>query len=224
MCFFFYDVGSIGKGYKSNEKTVTFFQVNASNVKMRFQEDQLYIERTLRGNMNAYGQLIQKHEKYVFTLAMRILKNKEEAEEASQDAFMKAYHSLKTFEGKSKFTTWLYTIVYNEALGRLRKSKNYTVQLDEVEEMESNSKDYLDGLKSLQLVERKDVIKRGLDTMKPAESAALTLFYLEEQSIREIEEIMGLTSSHVKILLHRGRKSLLLSLQKITNNELIHLL
>lgn len=191
---------------------------------MRFQEDHLYIERTLRGNMNAYGQLIQKHEKYVFTLAMRILKNREEAEEAAQDAFMKAFHSLKTFEGKSKFTTWLYTIVYNEALGRLRKSKNHTVQLDEVEDIANGSTDYLDGLKSLQLIERKELIQRGLDAMKPAESAALTLFYLEEQSIKEIEEIMGLTGSHVKILLHRGRKSLLESIQKITKAELINLL
>ncbi|MEB2777084.1 RNA polymerase sigma factor [Algoriphagus sp. D3-2-R+10] len=224
MCFFFLDVGYRPKGYKSEQKTVTFFRVLASNVKMRFQEDHHYIEKTLRGNMNAYGQLIQKHEKYSFTLAMRILKNREEAEEASQDAFMKAFHSLKTFEGKSKFTTWLYKIVYNEALGRLRKSKNYTIQLDEVEETASSSVDYLDGLKSLQLIERKELIQRGLDAMKPAESAVLTLFYLEEQSIKEIEEIMGLTSSHVKILLHRGRKSLLESLQKITNSELIHLL
>ncbi|SFT66354.1 RNA polymerase sigma-70 factor, ECF subfamily [Algoriphagus locisalis] len=224
MCFFFLDVEKRRKGYKTYEKTVTFFQGITSHVKMRFQEDQFYIERTLRGNMNAYGQLIQKHEKYVFTLAMRILKNREEAEEAAQDAFMKAYHSLKTFEGKSKFTTWLYTIVYNEALGRLRKSKNYTVQLDEAEDLATSPSEYLDGLKTLQLADRKELIQRGLDTIKPAESAALTLFYLEEQSIKEIEDIMGLTSSHVKILLHRGRKSLLESLQKITNTELIHLL
>ncbi|WP_339879776.1 RNA polymerase sigma factor [uncultured Algoriphagus sp.] len=191
---------------------------------MRFQEDHHYIEKTLQGNINAYGQLIQKHEKYAYTLAMRILKNREDAEEAAQDAFIKAYHSLKTFEGKSKFTTWLYKIVYNEAVGRLRKTKTYTIQLEEVEDIPVNSNDYLDGLSSMQLEERKKIIQRGLDLMKPAESAALTLFYLDEQSIKEIEVIMGLTSSHVKILLHRGRKSLLDSLQKITKSELIHLL
>lgn len=224
MCFFFLDVDSPQKGYKSVEKTVTYFRVLASNVKMRFQEDHYYIEKTLQGNMNAYGQLIQKHEKYAFTLAMRILKNREEAEEASQDAFMKAFHSLKTFEGKSKFTTWLYKIVYNEALGRLRKSKNYTIQLDEVGDLARGTIDYVDGLRSLQLIERKALIQQGLETMKPAESAVLTLFYLEEQSIKEIEEIMSLTSSHVKILLHRGRKNLLESLRNITKSELIHLL
>ncbi len=203
------DVYAQVKGYRYVEKTVTFFRVLASNVKMRFQEDHHYIEKTLQGNLNAYGLLIQKHEKYVFTLALRILKNREEAEEAAQDAFIKAFHSLKTFEGNSKFTTWLYKIVYNESLGRLRKAKNYTIQLDEVGEVPSGSVDYLDGLKSLQLIERKELIQQGLDAMKPSESAALTLFYLEEQSVKEIEEIMGLTSSNVKILLHRGRKSLL---------------
>tara|TARA_R110002020_G_scaffold269065_5_gene484366 strand:+ start:275 stop:850 length:576 start_codon:yes stop_codon:yes gene_type:complete len=191
---------------------------------MRFQEDHIYIERTLQGNLNAYGQLIQKHEKYAFTLAMRILKNREEAEEATQDAFLKAFHGLKTFEGNSKFTTWLYKIIYNEALGRLRKSKVHNVELNEVEELASDSIAYLDGLKSLQLQERKELIKQGLDAMKPVESAVLTLFYLEEQSIKEIEEIMSLTSSHVKILLHRGRKNLLESLRTITKSELIYLL
>ncbi|MDR7130371.1 RNA polymerase sigma-70 factor (ECF subfamily) [Algoriphagus sp. 4150] len=191
---------------------------------MRFREDHHYIEKTLQGNMNAYGQLILKHEKYVFTLALRILKNREEAEEAAQDSFMKAYHALRTFEGNSKFTTWLYKIVYNEALGRLRKTRNHTIQLGEIEDLPCDSADYLDGLKSLQLAERKDLIRRGLDAIKPMESVALTLFYLEEQNIKEIEEIMGLTGSHVKILLHRGRKNLLDSLRNITNSELIHLL
>ncbi|MEP0713545.1 MAG: sigma-70 family RNA polymerase sigma factor [Algoriphagus sp.] len=191
---------------------------------MRFQEDDQYIEKTLRGNLNAYGQLILKHEKFAFTLALRLLKNREEAEEATQDAFMKAFHSLKTFEGNAKFTTWLYKIVYNEALGRLRKTKSYSVSLEQVVENADESSVYLDGLKSLQLNERKELLQQGLDCLKPAESAVLTLFYLEEQSIKEIEEIMSLTSSNIKILLHRGRKNLLESIQRITKSEIIHLL
>lgn len=191
---------------------------------MRFQEDHKYIEQTLRGNLNAYGQLILKHEKFAFTLALRILKNREEAEEAAQDAFMKAFHSLNAFEGNAKFTTWLYKIVYNEALGRLRKTKNNSLPLEEIFELPSDSADYLDGLKSLQLKERKELIQQGLADLKPAESAILILFYLEEQSIKEIEQIMSLTSSNIKILLHRGRKNLLESMRSITKSELIHLL
>ncbi|WP_414601190.1 RNA polymerase sigma factor [Algoriphagus sp. NG3] len=63
---------------------------------------------------------MQKHEKYIFTLALRILKNREDTEEVSQDAFMKAFHHLRTFEGNFKFTTWLYKVVYNEALENLK--------------------------------------------------------------------------------------------------------
>lgn len=174
--------------------------------------------------MNAFGLLIQKHEKYAYTLALRIVKNPEEAEEVAQDAFMKVYHSLKTFEKKSKFTTWLYKIIYNEALGRLRKSKRFNVQLEEIPESEEYQVDYLDGLSSLHLEERKQLIRKALDNLKPAESAVLTLFYLEEQTIKEIEEITDFSESHVKILLHRGRKHMLESLKKISNQELINLL
>lgn len=174
--------------------------------------------------MNAFGLLIQKHEKYAYTLALRIMKNPEEAEEVAQDAFMKVYHSLKTFEKKSKFTTWLYKIIYNEALGRLRKSKRYNIQLEEIPESEEYQVDFLDGLRSLHLEERSQLIRKALDNLKPSESAVLTLFYLEEQTIKEIEQITELSESHVKILLHRGRKHMLESLKKISNQELINLL
>ncbi|MEN2282294.1 RNA polymerase sigma factor [Algoriphagus sp. SE2] len=191
---------------------------------MHFKEDSFYIEKTLEGDLNAFGQLIQKHEKYAYTLAFRILKNQEEAEEAAQDAFMKVYYSLNSFEGKSKFTTWLYKIIYNEALGRLRRSKRILVNLDEIKDTKENPTEFKSGMEQLQIEERKTLIKKALNSIKPTESAILTLFYLEQQSIKEIEQITDLTESHIKILLHRGRKSLLASLQKITNQELINLL
>ncbi len=219
------DAGQLVKGYKSvKENFCNFFYTSSIQHKMRFQEDLVYIESTLNGDMNAFGQLIQKHEKYAFTLALRIMKNPEEAEEVAQDAFMKVYHSLNTFEKKSKFTTWLYKIIYNEALGRLRKSKIFNVQLEEIPESEEYQIDFLDGLSSLHLEERSHLIRKALDKLKPSESAILTLFYLKEQAIKEIEEITGFSESQVKILLHRGRKHMLESLKKISNQELINLL
>lgn len=191
---------------------------------MHFKEDSFYIEKTLNGDLNAFGQLIQKHEKYAYTLAFRILKNQEDAEETAQDSFMKAYLSLKSFEGKSKFTTWLYKIIYHEALGRLRKSKKALIDLDEIIDTEETPAEFVDGLEQLQIEERKSIIKKALDSLKPTEAAVLTLFYLEQQSIKEIEQITELTESHIKILLHRGRKNLLSALQKITNQEIINLL
>lgn len=191
---------------------------------MHFENDLYYIEKTLAGDRHAFGQLIQKHQNYAYTLAYRILKNSEEAEEATQDSFMKVYDSLKKFERKSKFTTWLYKIVYHEALGRLRKMKNIMVDIDEVTDLKLPVDDFSNGLELLHLQERKDLIKNALDGLKATESAVLTLFYLEEQSIKEIEVITELSESHIKILLHRGRKNMLISLQKFTKKEISHLL
>ena len=125
-------------------------EVFASKVKMHFKEDLHYIEETLSGNLNAFGRLIQKHEKYAYTLSYRILRNHEEAEEATQDAFMKVYSALKTFERKSKFTTWLYKIVYHESLGRLRKSKKDIIELDLILETEEAPTEFVNGLNLLQ--------------------------------------------------------------------------
>ena len=114
---------------------------------MHFKEDSYYIEKTLAGDLNAFGQLILKHEKYAYTLSYRILKNQEEAEEATQDAFMKAYGALKTFEGKSKFTTWIYKIIYHESLGRLRKAKRETSDIFQPLETGEIPSDLSNGLK-----------------------------------------------------------------------------
>jgi RNA polymerase sigma-70 factor (ECF subfamily) len=191
---------------------------------MHFQEDQFYINQTLLGDQNAFGKLIQKHEKYAYTLALRIVKNPEEAEEIAQDSFMKAFHRLKSFEGKSKFTTWLYKIVYHESLGRLRKSKKFYISLDQIQEKEEHHVEFIDGVNSLLENERKELIQHAMNTLKPAESALLTLFYLDEQSIKEIEQITNLSEGNIKIILHRGRKNMMDSLKKISNVELTNYL
>ncbi len=191
---------------------------------MQFQEDWYYIEQTLKGDMGAFGQLVQKHQRFAYTLALRILKNPEEAEEATQDTFIKLYHSLATFEGKSKFKTWLYKIVYHEALGRLRKKKESLIKLEDITNSESLNTEFENGIESLQSQERTRLIKYALDQMKSTEAAVVTLFYLEEYSIKEISEITSQTEANVKILLYRGRKSMLYILQHNMKKELIHLL
>ncbi len=191
---------------------------------MPYQDDSFYIEKTKRGDLNSFGTLIQKHQNYAYTLAFRILKHREEAEEVAQDSFMKAYHAIHTFEGNSKFTTWFYKIIFNEALGRQRKNKTQWDILSNEVSQELVSQDLISGIESLQVQERKELIKEGLEQLKSNESVVLTLFYLEEQSIKEIQEITAYSESQVKICLHRGRKNLYEILQKITKNELINLL
>jgi RNA polymerase sigma factor (sigma-70 family) len=81
------------------------------------------IDAVIRGDQAAYRSLIDRYQKYVFTIAYNILKNREEAEEAAQDVFIKVYKTLRGFERKSKFSTWLYTIAYRTALDYQKKEE-----------------------------------------------------------------------------------------------------
>ena len=92
---------------------------------MNTTNDQYYITQTLQGNTQAYANLVTKYQNYVFTILIRMLKNREEAEEVAQDTFVKAFEALSTFRGESKFSSWLYSIAYRKALDTIRKNKRF---------------------------------------------------------------------------------------------------
>ncbi|HQQ03027.1 MAG TPA: sigma-70 family RNA polymerase sigma factor, partial [Bacteroidales bacterium] len=85
--------------------------------------DQILIQRTLQGDQNAFAQLVEKYKQPAFGIAYQITANREDAEEIAMDAFVKAYQALNTFKFESKFSTWLYRIVYNTAISKKRKKK-----------------------------------------------------------------------------------------------------
>src|SRR5471030_3443422 len=89
------------------------------------------IQETLAGNQSAYADLVKRHQRFVFTLAMRFAKRREDAEEIAQDCFIKAYKSLGSYRGQSKFSTWLYSIVYTTAMTALRKKRVDTDSIDD---------------------------------------------------------------------------------------------
>src|SRR6516225_10518279 len=89
------------------------------------------IQQTLTGNQAAYADLVKRHQRFVFTLALRFAKVREDAEEIAQDTFIKAYRSLASFQGQSKFSTWLYSIVYTTAMTFLRKKRVDTDSIDD---------------------------------------------------------------------------------------------
>jgi RNA polymerase sigma factor (sigma-70 family) len=190
---------------------------------MRFLEDKDYIKLTRQGDMRAFGLLVKKHQNLVFTLAIRMLKNHEEAQEAAQDSFVKVYQCLSSFEGKSKFTTWLYRIVYNECLGRLRKTKLHFTLLEDILNNSDEPPDFMDGFEIMQLEERAELVRKGIQLLNSSEAVVLTLFYLEDQSIKEISKITGIKEANLKVQLFRGRKNLANALQKLYNKELIGL-
>lgn len=191
---------------------------------MNYREDSYYIKRVLNGNLASYAILVEKYKSLAYTLALRIAKNHEDAEEIAQDSFLKAYNSLSSFKKESKFSTWLYKIIYNTAISRFRKKHIESYSLDDSPIQESIHEEYDDGLNIMHLKERKKIIAQAISRLKEDEGVVMTLFYLSENNTKEIEEITGFTISNIKILLHRGRKKLLFELKKILKEEIVDIL
>lgn len=170
--------------------------------------DQHYIAQIRSGNANAYAALVSKYKDMTFTLALRMVGNREDAEEVAQDTFVKAYKALDSFKGTSKFSTWLYRIVYNTSLDYIKKQKRVVLSehIDEVNEADIGSMQ--NALTYIEEKEKKEMIEKALLQVPEDERVLLTLFYFEELSLKEISEIVNISYDNVKIKLYRSRKKL----------------
>lgn len=176
---------------------------------MTNQDELLIINNVLAGDHNAFGILVDRYQHMAYTIAVRVLEDKEEAADVVQEAFVKSYEVLDTFKGDAKFSSWLYRIVYHRALDKLKSVKRKRTQhYDDVSAgLETLSEDtnaydrLLDG-------ERKEMVRKAISLLKPQDQALITLYYFEEASVKEISEILDLSMDNVKIRLFRTRKRL----------------
>jgi RNA polymerase sigma factor (sigma-70 family) len=191
---------------------------------MQKETDLTLINEVLAGNTAVYADLVKRHQRFVFTMAMRFAKNREDAEEIAQDCFVKAYRALGTFKQTSKFSTWLYTITYTTAMTFLRKKRVETQSINDDHVMQiANSGGDLDA----NLVEKKSAyvyLNRAIDQLLPDDAAIITLFYKGEQSLEEIGEALGMESNTVKVKLHRARHRLKEKLQYLLKDEVKELI
>lgn len=167
--------------------------------------DELYIRRVLEGDQEAFRYFLKNYKDMAFHVAVSIVKDAYFAEEVVQDAFMKAFKGLRSFNRTAKFKTWFYRIVINEAFQRLRRLKREMVSFAPVEEIVLQERVPLD---ALQEEEQKHAIGEALNKLPPKESLVLTLFYLEEYNMAEICNITGWSLSNTKVILHRARKDM----------------
>jgi RNA polymerase sigma factor (sigma-70 family) len=175
---------------------------------MSNEDDQHYIHLVMEGDTNAFAVLVDRYKDMVFTLSLKMLKDREEAEEVAQDTFLKIYKSLSKFNSESKFSTWMYKVAFNTCLDRLKKNKRSqpVTAMDEFTEQEAIS--LMNVLDSIEERERKQVIQDCLHCLPGEDSFLLTLYYFEEQSLEEIANIIGINPNNVKIRLYRSRKKL----------------
>ena len=182
--------------------------------------DNEIISKVLSGDQQAYAGLVNRYQNYVFTLSLRFTKNREDAEEVSQDIFIKAYRALADFKGNSKFSTWLYTIVNNTCITFLRKKRLQTHSLDKEGVFEvADSQD--SGLRA-NMVEQKSkiaMVNEAIKMLNPDDGEIITLFYKSEQSLDEIAQILGLETNTAKVRLHRARTRLKEKMEKFFAEE-----
>ena len=163
-----------------------------------------YVEQVLSGNTSAFAYFVNSYQGMGITIAYRICENMQDAEDVVQESFVKAYKNLHTFRLESKFSTWFYRIVFNTAV-TFTKAKIWVVD-DEVEVVATNLSSNLDTTNKIELNEKEEVVSHVLSKMPKAYGLMMSLFYLEDHSIKEIAEITGLNNSNVKVMLHRARK------------------
>ena len=171
--------------------------------------DNEIISRVLQGEQNAYAELVNRYQSYVFTLILRMVKSREDAEEIAQDVFVKAYRSLADFRGESKFSTWLYTITNTTSITFLRKKKLEVHSLDNEKVFEvADSQD--SGMRA-NLVEQKSrisMVNNAIKMLNTDDAEVITLFYKGEQTLEEIAQILGIEANTAKVRLHRARTRL----------------
>jgi RNA polymerase sigma factor (sigma-70 family) len=171
-------------------------------------EDQYYIDLILNGNPNAFATLVDRYKDMVYTLALKMVTNREEAEEIAQDTFIKVYGSLNKFKGESKFSTWVYKITYNTCLDSLKKSKREKKTTYIEDFSEHQVKEIESAIDAIDEKDRNQVIQNCLEQLPNDEAFLLTLYYFDGQSVDEISKVMNNSVSNIKVKLFRTRKKL----------------
>lgn len=173
------------------------------------------IHAVLAGNSSAYSVLVERHQNFVFSLVLRYVKSREDAEEVAQDVFVKAYRSLANFKGESKFSTWLYTVTTTTCLSFLRRKKLEIQSLDD--EKVFAVADNIDGGLSAGTIEQKSrvaFVNNAINMLPPDDALVITLFYKGEQTLEEIAAVLGKEPNTVKVQLHRARTKLRQKMQQ----------
>jgi len=182
-----------------------------------------YLDKAIRGERAGLEYLVDAYEEMAYTIAIRIVSNSEDAEEVVQDSFLKAFKYLDQFKRASKFSTWLYRIIYTTALTKIGARKLITLEIDDdndyIEYVSSND----GGLERLADADRKRFLSMAMQRLKQEDQLIISLHYIADKSIAEITEILDMKSSAIKMRLLRSREKLERELKRLLNNEIYEL-
>jgi len=177
-------------------------------------EEGIFLDRLKAGDRDAFRALVADYSEMVFNLALRMVRDRELAEDLTQEVFVKVYKGLPGFRGRSSLSTWIYRIAYNTAMSEMEKVR-YRYETTDLDDPDSpvtgntafteSSGDLLEAIDKYEAVQR---VTRLIDELKPEQKWAVTLYYMGDKTYEEISEIMGAPMGTVKTLLFRARKEL----------------
>ena len=179
--------------------------------------DDVYVHKTVEGDAEAFNELVNRHYKKIYGLAYRMLSNSEDAEDATQETFLEAYKSIKTFRFQSQFGTWLYRVALNTCNQYIRKSKTRNRMLEAwTEETAAH------GMAEEQEIpeqiaiktEQREVIQAAIDRLPPKQREVVTLYYMQHLKYKEIAEILDCSLGTVASRLNKAMQNLKTKLEK----------
>lgn len=171
---------------------------------MKEKNDQKWVELALKGESQAYTFLVNRYKGMVYTLCYKMVQNRETAEELSMDTFLKAFRSLSGFRFESRFSSWLYRIAYTSCISHIRIKRIPTQDLTKYIEDQTSIQESF----SLEFDRKykKETILKALKLIPWEDSNLLYLYYLMEQSLSEIQNILDVPEETLKVRLFRARK------------------
>jgi RNA polymerase sigma factor (sigma-70 family) len=186
---------------------------------MDIREEKYQLDRVRAGEKEAFAWVVERYKDMVYTVCLRMLAEEEDAADAAQEVFIKAYRSLNGFRDQSKFSTWLYRIAYNHCISVIRRKVRVIDLVDELPENEDPDK-WIDGLEALTSEERSKHLQQALEALPETDAVVVTLFYYEEMSLEEIAAVTGLSSANIRVRLHRSRKKMYAVLRDQLKSEI----
>ena len=180
-----------------NKQTVVLYNMSTLN-------DQHYIDKVLQGDTNSFAVLVNRYKDMIFSLALKMVKNREEAEEVAQDTFIKIYNSLTKFKGESKFSTWAYRVALNTAITLYRKS---TRSVNTVT-YEAQQHFFVQDEYNHEEEERLKLMYQAVQQLNDIEKA-LVYMYLEDKDYTEIAETLGISEVNARVKMNRIKGKLI---------------
>jgi RNA polymerase sigma-70 factor (ECF subfamily) len=184
---------------------------------MKNVNDLFYVQRIKAGDTRAFTGIVHKYQRMVLTIVLKIVENREDAEDITQEVFIKVFKSLEQFKEESEFSTWLYRIAYNTTLSELRKRKLFFTSIDDHSILPNEPVD--EEIENHTTEEKLHYLDQALKQLAPDDTFLITLYYTDKQTIEAISKISDISVSNVKVKLHRIRKKLALEINKLMQDE-----